>query len=382
MERGRSARGHAVSRCDSVSDSRSGRDGDWESACEQLRGKERAPVCDDLWVTDAPPGERAWRHILGFLTSQAVCLAAELALADHLAGSPLGLSDLAAVSGADAAALGRVLRHLESVGFFEQRADGRYANTPMSDSLRKDAPGSQRDFAVFVRRLMYPASVDLLGSVRSGGPAFDRVFGQPLFGYLSEQPDAGEVFSRGMASAAALRSQAALSYPWPPGATVVDVGGSDGAILTALLLSRPDLTGIVFDLPHVASRAHTRIEQAGLSGRCQFAGGDFFGQRWPAGDVYLLSGVIHDWDDESALRILENARRAVPADGRLVLLEVVLPATSGFHPGKVLDLVMLTMTTGYERADRQWRDLLGAARFEIAHLTPSARVSLIEARPA
>lgn len=329
-----------------------------------------------------PPAETVWRHILGFLGSQAICAAAELGLADQLALGPQDPGELSKRVGADPVMLARLMRYLESLGYFHGRPDGSYANTPLSEALRSDVPASMRDFALLVRALMFPAAVRFADTVTSGTAAFDLAFGQPLFDHLSAHPHDGARFANGMAAALQLRKRLAVSYAWPDGARVVDVGGSDGSMLTSVLTSRPDLTGVVFDLPHLADPARAHLNAAGLTDRCHFTGGDFFTADWPPGDVYLLSGVLHDWADDDAARILANARRCTPSHGRLVILDVALPAGPEPHPGKLLDLVMMIMTTGQERSEPQWRRLLGTAGFTISKITPSPGVSLIEATPA
>jgi SAM-dependent methyltransferase len=329
-----------------------------------------------------PPGDFVWRQVLGLLASQAICVAAELGLADQLALGPRDPVELSKRVGADPVMLARLMRYLESIGFFRGRPDGTYENTPASDALRSGVPASMRDFALMVRALLFPAAVRFMDTVNSGTPAFDLAFGHPLFDHLSAHPNDGALFANGMAAVAQLRNRLAVSYAWPDGARVVDVGGSDGAILTSVLKSRPDLTGVVFDLPHLADPAKAHIRAAGLTDRCHFTGGDFFSPDWPRGDVYLLSGVLHDWADADAARILANARRCISHDGKLVILDVALPAGPEPHPGKLLDLVMMTMATGQERSEAQWSHLLDAAGFAITEVTPSPRVSLIEARPA
>jgi SAM-dependent methyltransferase len=326
--------------------------------------------------------EALWAQLMGFLTSQALFVAAEAGVADALAEGDLDLETLAARTGTLPGPLARVLRQLVSTGVFTEVEPGRFANSPLSDWLISASPASQRDFAVWLRRFLYPGAADLLHTARTGEPAFDHAFGSPAFDYMSAAPDRGAIFSKGMASAASLRSSLALAYAWPAKGTVVDVGGADGAILAAILAAHPGLDGVIFELAHLAGAALARVESASLTGRCRFQAGDFFEALWPRGDIYLLSAIVHDWDDEHAVRILRNCRRAMSPSGRLVLLEYVLSEDRAWHPGKVMDVAMLVMTTGRERTEREWRDLLAQAGFEILIITPSPRVSLIEARPA
>ena len=330
---------------------------------------------------EAVPAEEIWRRLLGSLTSQSLCVAAELQLADHLGDGEMDVDDLATKAGALPDRLARVLRLLSSEGVFREVAPDRFANTPLSHALRSDHPQSQRDFAAFVRQIVHPAAGELLHGVTTDEPAFEKAFGAKPFDMLFADPDATVMFTKAMASAATLRTDLADAYAWPESATIVDVGGADGTILAQVLAPRPGLRGIVFDQPHNAEGAHRVFEEAGIADRAEFVGGSFFEEVPAGGDIYALSAVLHDWDDDNATTILENCRAAMGPDGKLLILDFVLPSGDDWHPGKVLDVVMLTLLTGRERYDHEWSALLERGGFSITSVTPSTRVSLIEARP-
>ncbi len=338
-------------------------------------------VSDRSGVEDEPPPAAAlWQLITGFVPAQAIYVAAELRLAD-LIEDGRSAEELARMTSVQPDALYRVLRFLAGIGIFAESSDGGFANTPLSSLLRADAPGSLREFAIYMGQIVYPAFRETLHAVRSGTPAFEHAFGEPMFGYFRANPEAGRQFNRAMASVVSLRTGQVLGYDWNGVRTVVDVGGGNGAMLALLLQANPGLKGIVFDQPSLADEAADVLANAGVTDRCRFEGGDFF-EAGPVGaDVYLLSAILHDWDDDRCRTILAGCRAAMGTEGRLLLVEYVLPAGNVSHPGKVMDLVMLGLLTGRERTEAEWRALLGAAGFKLVSVLPSDRVSVIEARP-
>ena len=216
-------------------------------------------------------------------------------------------------------------------------------------------------------------------AVTGDEPSFDAIFGAPLFEYLTAHPKQQAIFASAMAGASALRRSLVGAYRWPETGTIIDVGGSDGTILAEILHTRPGLRGIVFDLPTLGPLASQAISDAGLAGRCEFEGGSFFERVPEGGDFYILSAILHDWNDESALCILRTMRDAMKPSTRLLILGFVLPSGNDPRPGKIVDVIMLALNTGLERSEKQWRTLLANAGLSITSITPSHRVSLIEA---
>ena len=161
------------------------------------------------------------------------------------------------------------------------------------------------------------------------------------------------------------------AYRLPEGAVVADIGGADGAMIVQFLADAPDRRGIVFDLPDVVAAAVRTIADHGLSGRIQAVGGDFF-KAVPDADVYILSYILHDWDDKSCRHILDNIAKAAKPGARLVIVESVIPAGDEPHPAKVIDITMLAMLTGRERTEREYRALLDSAGFTLDRIVPSA----------
>lgn len=319
-----------------------------------------------------PPEAVVTQMIFGKWVAMALSVAARLRVADALAAGPLSPADLAARTGTHAPSLYRVLRALASVGVFAEDADGRFRQTPLSEVLRSDAPGSMRAVADYCGAdWSWRPWGRLLDSVRTGATAFDAVFGQQAFEYLAEHPDESAVFNEGMTGFSMQESPAvAEAYDFSPFGTVVDVGGGHGHLLCTILARYPGPRGVVFDAPHVVAGATPRIAGAGLADRCRAEGGDFF-RAVPAGDAYVLKHIIHDWPDDKAATILRNCRAAAAPGAKLVLAEMVIPPGNGPSPGKLLDLEMLVIASGKERTEAEYAELFAESGWKLTRVVPT-----------
>ena len=333
---------------------------------------------------EAPP--MALLHMLtGCWISQALYVAAKLNIADLLQEGPKSCTELAEATQMHAGALYRVLRALASVSVFVEDEAGRFSLTPLAEPLRSDAPGSLRAFAIMLGAPEHwRAWEGVLHSVRTGQPAFDHVFGIPLFQYFPAHPEAARIFDDAMTSRSSQENAAIVAaYDFAAAHTVVDVGGGQGTLLASILHAHSKVRGVLFDLPHVITPARTRIERAGQAARWECLAGDFFAAVPARGDCYLLKKVIHDWDDERAQRILTNCRTAMAGTGRLLLIEPLIPPGNEASFNKLLDLLMLVWNAGgRERTEREHQGLLAAAGFTLSRVIPTrAGVSIIEAVP-
>ncbi len=326
------------------------------------------------------------RHLIfGFRVTQALYVATELGVADLLASGPQSADDLATACGAHAPSLYRVLRLLASEGVFTEIADGRFALTPMAEALRHDAPGSLRASVLFnAGETMWRSWGHLVHAVRTGEPAFDHAHGVDFFEYYRRYPDEWAIFDQVMTSQTAPLTRAvACAYDFSPCRTIVDVGGGRGALALGLLEAYPHLRGIVFDQPAVAAGARQAIEAAGLTDRCEAVGGDFFAAVPEGGDTYLAKYILHDWDDERCVAILRACRRAVPEDGRLLVIELLIPPGEARSYAKSQDVNMLVGLTGRERTEAEYRALYAAAGFTLTKTIPAqGELHVIEGIPA
>jgi O-methyltransferase domain/Dimerisation domain len=316
-------------------------------------------------------------RIMGFMVSQAVYVAAKLSIPDMVADRPRTAADLAGATGANGDALHRLLRVLAGHGVFFERVDGSFENSGLSELLR-DRPGSFRDFALIFGEEFYPALGGLLGTIRTGAPAFDAVFGHSYDDHLAGDRDASMRFNRFMAGGRDALAELIAGWEWRGDETVVDVGGGNGAFLQALLERRPGLRGVVFDLPHVVPEARERIRAAGLDGRCECVGGSFLVEVPAGGDVYVLGRILHGLDDARARVVLDNIREAMRGGGRVLIVEGVV-APPNEPEMKLMDLLMLALG-GRERTEEEWRELLPAAGFDLARIAPAPYGSILDAR--
>jgi len=323
-------------------------------------------------------------HISAYWTSQLVFVAATLGIADELARRPLAPEALAKRLRVHAPSLRRVLRALASVGVFAARPDGRYRLTPVGATLRSDAPGSLRSFALMmVDDYNWQSWGALLHGVRMGEIPFDHVHGTPVFEYLRARPEKDRVFSESMASISGVENGAiARAYDFGRFGTLVDVGGAHGHLLATILGRHRRLRGILYDQPQVveAARAAGFITAPGIAARCTVDGGSFF-ERVPTGaEAYLMKYIIHDWNDEQCVRILGLCRQAMAPGGRVLVVEHVVAPGNGPDFAKLLDINMLVGPGGCERTRQEFAALFARAGLRLRNVHPTASpLSVLEA---
>jgi len=340
-------------------------------------------VRDEHAVAEVPPHYQLLQMITGYWLTQSIYVAAKLGIADLVADGPRHVDELARASGSQPDLLNRVLRALCSVGIFTAHGKDSYGLTPLADLLRSDLPNSMRPQAIMHGEEQYRAWSDVLHNVRTGEIAFEKEFGKTYFGYLAEHPEADRVFNEAQAGYTKEVAGAVVdAYDFTPFGTVIDVGAGYGPMLLKLLARYPHLRGILFDQPHVAEAAKARIQAAGLGGRCLAEGGDFFVSVPPGGDAYILSLLLHDWDEERSVTILKNIRRGMAPNGRLLVVELVLPEGEAPFFGKWLDLHMAVLLGARERTANEFRQLFAASGFKLQRIVPtSTGMSIVEAVP-
>jgi O-methyltransferase domain/Dimerisation domain len=336
-----------------------------------------------------PPGVALYQLAIGHYVSRALFLAAKLGLADLLRDGPRDASALAKASETHAPSLRRVMRLLTSVGVFRESADGTFALEPLGEMLCADAPGSMRaSVMLFAGVGIQDSWKELEYCVRTGEPAFRKHDPDAdAFTSMSTDPEAAAIFDKAMATfAPATAAAVAASYDFSAFAKLADVGGGNGALLTGILRANPRLRGLLFDQPHVAARAKENVEASGVSDRLEIAGGSFFDKIPSGADAYLLKHVIHDWNDTRATEILSRVRAAMPANGRLLIVEGVYPSAIDrsleSRGAAANDVNMLVCTGGRQRSEQEFRDLFAAAGFRLSRIVPTpARVAVIEGEP-
>ncbi|BDH13339.1 acetylserotonin O-methyltransferase [Streptomyces hygroscopicus] len=334
-------------------------------------------------TAEAPPEAALMQLLMGGFVTQSIGVAARFGVADALAQGPRHVDDIAAEVGAHAPSLYRLLRALGDFGVFAELTGRRFALTPAGELLRSDSTPSLRGLAEHFGSGFHRAAWSgLYDSVRTGEAAFERVHGAPQFDYYRSHPEEAAIFDAAMTSVASAIYATLESYDFGRFSTVVDVGGGNGAYLSGILASYPALRGVLFDLPDVVERSAPVLAKAGVADRCEVAGGSFFDAVPQGADAYVLTAVIHDWDDEASVRILRNCRAAMPAHATLLLGEPVLPDGPEPSVGKLLDLETLIGTTGRQRTEAEFRELLDRAGLRLTRVLHSPGPdSLVEAVP-
>jgi len=335
-------------------------------------------------VDQLPVPAQILQVITNFWSSRAVYVFAKLGIPDLLKSGPKTAEELASETKMHAPSLYRVLRALSSIGFVSVTADGRFAQTPLSEILVTDAPGSLRWFTISeLGQEHFPAWGNLLHSVKTGEIAFDNFFGVDIWKYFEQNPEDAAVFNNSMSGVTAATNEEILAvYDFSSFGTIVDVGGGHGGLITSILNANPKLKGILLDAPQVIEGTRSKIEAAGLADRCEIVGGDFFKSVPAGGDVYVMKWIIHDWDDKRAITILRNIRNQMQPNGKVIIVDCVVPENNDPDFSKFFDLNMMVMTGGKERTEKEFAQLLGAAGFKLLRVIPTkVPTSIVEAEP-
>lgn len=301
---------------------------------------------------EMPPEAAFFVLSTGHFAPRCCHIVAELGVADALGEEPMAIEDLAARVGAHPDALHRMMRLLAGHGLFERRGGG-WAHTTLSRYLREDHPRSLRAFVRMIgSQVMWDAAGALSESVKTGRTGIEAALGRSIWEHCAENPEDGRIFDEAMTAKshgeiAAIRPVLDVSGF----RTVADIGGGRGHILAALLEDAPETQGVLFDLPDVIAAApdHSRIRKQP---------GSFLTDELPQADAYILSNIIHDWDDAEAETILAAVRRAATRGAKLFVIEEILLDTPALHSAMVVDIIMLAAAGGRERTRGQYEAML------------------------
>ena len=326
--------------------------------------------------------ERMIEMSRAYVLSRAIHVAAELGLANHVGETAVPADELARMTGSSAPHLERLLRFLAGHQIFSEATPGAFVATPLSALLRDGTANTLRPALRMVNAAWWAAVGDLGHAVRTGGTAFALRHEQAFFPYLKQNPEDQLRFDAGMANNSRNSDEAiARAYDFSRAALLIDVGGGLGGLVRAILERHPGVQGRVFDQAQVVDRVSAAADGA-LAGRFSCVAGDFF-EGVPAGaDLYLLKGVLHDFDDERCIAILNNCRRAMSSGSRLLIIERLISADNQSHQAKTIDLLMMALLGGRERSAPEWVSLLRAADFEFARqLSTTSEFTISEAVP-
>ncbi len=329
-----------------------------------------------------PPSVQLIQMSTAYWVSRVVYVAARLGLADRLADGPKSAADLAGPTDTHERSLHRLMRTLASLGILTHRADQCFGLTPLGEALKTGAPGAARSAILSLAgQWSWRAWEEFSHSIETGETAMEKAWGKPLFDFLAENPQEASYFSEAMVGIHGPEPPAvAAAYDFSGFGTIVDVGGATGNLLSAILTRYPNPRGVLYDLPHVVSDAPTLLSRYDLNDRVAIEEGSFFERVPDGGDAYLLSHIIHDWNEDQCLTILGNCRKVLKPDGRLLIIEFVLPSGDTPHFGKLSDMVMLAIPGGEERTEQEYAALLERADLRLTRVAPTeTQVSIVEA---
>jgi hypothetical protein len=344
------------------------------------RSVESGEVRSGVGVAEPTESERAaaaavLQMIWGIHISRAVYVAAELGIADSMAGGPMTAAQLAQATQTHEPSLYRVLRLLASLGLLTEHENRSFSLTLLGERLRTDAPASMRSWAMLVESLGGVRAFEpIIETVKTGKPGIDIAHGMTAFEFVAQHPELAKGFHAAMSErTAAFAPSVAIGYDFSGMRTIADVGGGKGTLLAAILRAQGHLRGVLFERPAVAAAAPDVLRAAGVADRCEIVAGDFFAGVPEGADGYILANVLHDWDDLRAVHILGNCRRAMVAGGRVLIVERLIPD----HPADAVpvllsDLNMLVFTGGQERTNAEYGELLTEAGLDLGRVHPVA----------
>jgi len=306
----------------------------------------------------------------GYRITQILYAAVSLGIGEALSSAPRTSGDLAKAVGVPESMLVRLMRALVSLDLVAARRSGEFMLTESGALLDGRSPYSVRAGILFEGSMLYQHWTDLVESIRTGENVYQRRYGVDAWAYRGRNPEWGNLFDAAMQEFSTARVAAVLdAYDFSAFGTIVDVGGGRGSLLAGILKAHPGVRGILFDQPVVVADARAVLEAAGVADRCTIVGGSFFESVPVGGDAYILSVVIHDWDDDPASAILATCRRAMAGSGRLLLIERILPDDPRDDVSAYLqDLNMLHSLSGRERSDTEFGALFARSGFRLARI--------------
>jgi hypothetical protein len=337
-----------------------------------------------------PPPTIALRLLSAYQVAQTVRTATELGVTDILGDGALACEEIAQATGTQADRMRRLLRALAALDVVKDLGSGKFELTPVGHCLRADVPNSVRPLARLSGSVR-EAFGSLAECVKTGKNAFEILHGvEGPFAYLAKHPDLARAFDDAMTAFSAFTGPAvAQSYDFAGVRHVIDVAGGHGHVLASILKAHPHLRGTLLDVPRVVEGARAFLAKEGVADRCDVVEGNMFASVPAHGDLYLLSHILHDWDEERAGAVLQACRRAMAPQSKLLIADLVLPERAEPNPvmqnNMLFDLVMMVWTGGRERTEGELRALLNAARLRLVGVIPMPMQiadSLVEATPA
>ena len=326
-----------------------------------------------------PPPVVMFEMVSGMWLSQAIGVAAELGIADVIGDKTVDYKDIAPKVGASPEPLYRLMRALTIVDIFKEVSYGHFKLTVLGRTLRSDVPDTVRAMAIFQSKYQFAHWGELMSAVKTGDPTVAHVRGKSFFEFMAATPDAQAQFDIFMTTVSTIETASVLAvYDFSKFNVIADVGGGHGSFLAAILEKIPTTTkGILFDQPQVVQGAYQHFSSPALKDRCQIVAGDFFASVPDGADAYVMKHIIHDWEESRCIQILKNIRKQIPQNGKLILIETVVPAPGVPHFSKLLDIEMLVAVGGKERTEAQYAELFTKCGFKLEKVTPTVSMASI-----
>jgi tRNA A58 N-methylase Trm61 len=324
-------------------------------------------------VGSPPPAAILGQILFGGLVLQSVCTVAKLGIADMLSEKHQTADELAVKTNTHSASLYRILRALESIGIFALNSDRKFQLTPIGELLRSDVPNSMRNIAIMQGEdWLWSNWGSMMHSIKTGRTAQEKVHGMGAFEFLMKNKEAAEIFNNGMTTISQTAALAIVeSYDFSDIRKLVDIGGGHGILLAAILKANSNVQGVLFEQQSVIEGAGNLLEKEGIKNRVDLIKGDFFESIPTGADAYMMKHIIHDWDDKHCVTILKNIHNAIKGNGKVLIVESVIPESSEPHYSKILDLEMLVTAGGKERTEDEYRRLLETSGFRMTRIIPT-----------
>ncbi len=350
----------------------------------------------EMTAAEVAARRKVMQWLFGTMATQVVGVSARLNLAEAIGDEEAHVDDLARAYDIPAERLNRLLRALAALGLCEERSPGSFALNDAGSLLRRDTPRSLHYLVLLLTEpVMQEAWLNLGKSVRTGRTAFEELFGKPVFQYMAGEPELSQLFNAAMSQRTrsdGVAGSLPARYDFARFTSLTDVGGGDGTLLASVLGAHPTLKGVLFDTPQGVAEAQATLDGAGLGDRCAVVGGDFFDSVPPGSDLYMIKSVLHNWDDERCVEILRRIRAGIPSDGRLLIIEPVLPEVVSADTVRIdaaedpymSDLNMMVLIGGRERTRTDFESLCADSGFAVERvidLPADVDFSLVEARP-
>ncbi len=336
--------------------------------------------------TQMPPPMDLIKLFTGPWIAQAIYVAATLGIADLLKNGAKSINELAQDTNSHSLNLYRILRALASIDVFIEVEPEKFGLTPIAQYLCSDHPNSLHSLAMMLGDDWHWRSWgEVLNVVKTGQPAIKGLYQvDNTFEYFEKNKESGAIFNDAMTNFSQnIHTAVVDNYDFSDIDKIVDIGGGYGTLVASILAKYPRMHGVIFDQPSVVSGANSLLESKKIRNRCQTVGGDFFQSVPSEGDAYILSYIIHDWSDEDCIKILKNIRRGIKENGRLLVIEAVVPTGNESHFSKLMDLeMMIVYPNGRERTELEYRKLYETSGFQLTNILPTtAPVSVIEGIP-